>query len=330
MTSKKLLFAFVILTFSVPATLAGNDAPNTQVRETITRSLPYLWEDGQAWIEKRGCVSCHQVPYMVWSLNAAAKHGFEVDQERLNKLNAWSTQIKNFDNPKNQQDRTEAEQAKANTDTMTHLLLALGKYESSLDSSWEQKFSDYLVAAQKEDGTWKPCGQLPFQKRSKEETTEATTTWTTLALLKQNKDSGLKTPIEKISNSISKNGTSTEWWAAQLLLAAQRNNSTKVKDLSEKLLSYQNEDGGWGWLVDEESDAFGTGLAIYALKQTNTIQKPEVIQNATKFLMRTQSDDGSWLVKSTKAKHQKQVTPTATYWGTAWAVLGLLETLDEQ
>ena len=37
--------------------------------------------------------------------------------------------------------------------------------------------------------------------------------------------------------------------------------------------------------------------------------------------------DGSWAVKGTKKDKAKKVEPTATYWGTCWAVIGLAETL---
>ncbi len=325
MTLRKLFLVGLSLFAFVSEANSGEDTLNTQARDAITRSLPFLWKEGQAWIDQRGCISCHQVPYMVWSLDAAASHGFEVDKDRLAKLKVWSTQIENFDNPKNRLDRTESDQAEANIDTMTHLLLALGRSEHVSDSNWQQKFADYLIVSQNENGTWKPCGQLPFQKRSKEETTDATTTWTALALMQQGKESDLKVPVEKITHNILKDGKSTEWWAAQLLLSKQRNDPARVRELTEKLVSFQNEDGGWGWLIDEESDAFGTGIAIYALRSVETTQQVEVISRAVQFLVETQTEDGSWLVRSTKAKHQKQVTPTAIYWGTAWAVIGLLE-----
>jgi hypothetical protein len=34
------------------------------------------------------------------------------------------------------------------------------------------------------------------------------------------------------------------------------------------------------------------------------------------------------LVKGTKKNKRRQIEPTATYWGTCWAVIGLLETLE--
>ncbi|GEM_PF-2196205 len=37
----------------------------------VQRSLPFLKEQGLAWIADRQCASCHQIPAMLWSLNSA-------------------------------------------------------------------------------------------------------------------------------------------------------------------------------------------------------------------------------------------------------------------
>ena len=71
-----------------------------------------------------------------------------------------------------------------------------------------------------------------------------------------------------------------------------------------------------------------TGMAIYALSVTSGPAETNVqaaLAKATTFLVDTQQDDGSWAVPGTKKSTQKKATPTASYWGTAWAVIGLLE-----
>ncbi|MCP4943027.1 MAG: hypothetical protein GY924_13745, partial [Planctomycetaceae bacterium] len=50
------------------------------VKETVERALPYLERAGEAWIEKRQCVSCHQVPFMLWSLSAAETRGYPINR----------------------------------------------------------------------------------------------------------------------------------------------------------------------------------------------------------------------------------------------------------
>lgn len=52
-----------------------------------------------------------------------------------------------------------------------------------------------------------------------------------------------------------------------------------------------------------------------------------IIRGGASFLRKTQQEGGSWPVHGTKKDKRGRVEPTATYWGSCWAVLGLLETL---
>src|SRR5262245_64337960 len=71
----------------VPAQSSTDD----QVRQTIERSLPFIQTEGQRWMDDKKCVTCHQVPFMVWSLNAAADRGFAIDREKLQAWRTWAT-----------------------------------------------------------------------------------------------------------------------------------------------------------------------------------------------------------------------------------------------
>ncbi|MEL7337137.1 MAG: prenyltransferase/squalene oxidase repeat-containing protein, partial [Planctomycetota bacterium] len=173
------------------------------------------------------------------------------------------------------------------------------------------------------------CGQLPAQKRTLKETTATTTAWTAIALMRNNgsfDEQAATTLIDAIDNP-----ESTEFLAAKsLLLQQQRADKTKLQFAARQLLNAQNSDGGWGWRLDANSDALGTGIAMYALA-TNR-DHPDVadenettksIQRGTEFLLSTQRENGSWSVPGTKRNVKDKPTPTAGDWGTAWAVLAL-------
>lgn len=332
MQSMRYLFLFSILLIGILNGLVIADESRPDVRTVVNTSLPFLWSEGQNWIDKRGCVSCHQVPFMIWSLRTAKQKDFDVDEKRLEELIAWSTKIKNFNNPKNsdQTDQTESKTAAANIDTMAQLLLAISHEDSSVSAEWRETFASYLVQEQQQDGTWRACGQLPFQKRPKQETTAVTTLWTAYAL-RDHKDSvkfNSELPKSLVVEDDATVPKSTEWYAIELLVAYQIGNPNRKDDLIKQLSNYQNEDGGWGWLTDAESDALGTGIALYALLKTGVSVDQPTVQDAIRFLTSTQTENGSWQVRSTKGKHQAQFTPTSIYWGTAWAVIALCETLE--
>ncbi len=146
---------------------------------TIEKALPYLETEGVAWMEKRGCVSCHQVPFMLWSLAAAQQAGFDVDPAKLARWRSWSTDVVNFVKPEQKQDVDRDQTMAGNIDTMSALLLAV---DGDSNDDWRGSFAAALAKNQQDNGSWKSCGQLPAQKRPTEETGGVTTAWTLLAL----------------------------------------------------------------------------------------------------------------------------------------------------
>ena len=113
----------------------------------------------------------------------------------------------------------------------------------------------------------------------------------------------------------------------RLLVAKEMGTEEQRTAARNALLGQQNADGGWGWLVGEASDAFGTGLALHALGRSGLTTASPALQQAVAYLKTTQRPDGSWPVPSTRKQDNKRIRETSSYWGTAWATLGILETL---
>ncbi|MBT7741972.1 MAG: hypothetical protein HN727_09250, partial [Opitutae bacterium] len=82
-----------------------------------------------------------------------------------------------------------------------------------------------------------------------------------------------------------------------------------------------------GWLTSEQSDALGTGIALYALRLADSESNLTSMLKAQEFLLSNQKKDGSWDVRSTKGKKREFIEETSSYWGTAWAILGLIKGL---
>jgi hypothetical protein len=185
-----------------------------------------------------------------------------------------------------------------NIDTMNFLLLGRAANEAG---AWVTDFRERLLKNQQADGSWKPGGQLPLGKRPARETVEVTTQWTLLALASCDEP----VPDEVIRRAevylvAAAPGVSTEWHALRLLRRPEDG------DLHEALLKWQTPEGGWGWRVDEPADAFGTGLAMYALARAGGTLADPALARALAFLQATQASDGSWPVPSTRARDKKQ------------------------
>ena len=65
------------------------------------------------------------------------------------------------------------------------------------------------------------------------------------------------------------------------------------------LAGAQREDGGWAQLPTLASDAYATGLALFALHEGGGVAVDHpAYQHGVEFLLRTQLEDGSWFVAS--------------------------------
>lgn len=323
------LLLVVSLFVAAPGAGSQTEAAAESVRDALARSVPFLQREGQAWIENRQCVSCHQIPFMAWSLNEARRAGAAVEEKKLNETIAWSVDWRNWTAPKNREKTDQAQAETGNIDTMYQLLLGLAYANDGAPADWAGEFETALIERQQGDGSWKASGQLPLQNRPQRETTEVTTMWTLLAL--QSRSGELPNWREKLAAARkflaeAQPGQSSEWRAVRMLFERRFGSKEKEAELQRELLSRQRDDGGWGWLLDRPSDALGTGIVLFALSHERQEADAAAVERARRFLLDTQEEDGSWTVPSTLKRAKGNVKETSTYWGTAWAVIGLART----
>lgn len=297
----------------------------TEVNSTVASSLPYIEAKGESWIAEQKCVTCHRVAMMTWSFSEAKQHGFAIDDEKLNQWIHWSVNQSLSIRP---QDGLQV--GSKNLEGLSQLILGRPKApQEGLYREPDDAFVRLILEGQQTNGSWKPNGQLPSQKRSESETTAVSTIWILLAL----RSMAISTPEVRASEQKALTwlgdatpGKSNEWYVVQLLLGHALGDSSRREKSRGELLSKQNPDGGWGWTVGESSDALATGQSLYALS-FSVDQPSEAVGRAWKFLVDTQREDGSWLVLGTKSEKKDQFEETSIYWGTTWAVIGLLHTL---
>src|SRR3954463_13430761 len=104
--------------------LGAGDAPTEPaVRAAIERSLPFVQAEGERWIAEKKCVTCHQVPFMVWALNAAANRGLVLDEQKRADCNSWAVDWKNMATKEDLEKGQEHTLARHN-DPVAQLLLA--------------------------------------------------------------------------------------------------------------------------------------------------------------------------------------------------------------
>ena len=313
---------FLIVAFLFPLFFAPAAQSQDVVRTAIEKAIPHLDKAGQEWIDHRKCITCHRISFMTWGFREASRRGFAIDGDRLQERLTWS-----FDTTISP-DKSKPDACNKNPDGIGQLLIGHSAPPFALTPEQSEKFVAALIKVQKGDGSWAPQGQLPGQKRPLEETTQVSTMWNLIGL-------GHAVATEPIQKSrekglgwltTAKPGVSTEWYAAQLVLQVQEKKEEKVAELIKELKALQHDDGGFGWLTADPSDALGTGQALYALFVAGVKADDPAVTKSIQFLTTTQQENGSWAVKGTKANRKDKIEETATYWGTAWAVIALLQT----
>jgi squalene-hopene/tetraprenyl-beta-curcumene cyclase len=309
----RLAVALAICLITVAAASAGEKSGS--VSASIERALPFLEDEGTWWIEKKKCVSCHHTTFLVWAKDLALQSGFEVNESTLDEQRKWVWEF--FLSPippdpkkPNAKPDPDALRGDRNIEGISQLLVSTSA--GSVPETVQESLRKMIVSNQAKDGDWKSGGQLPRQARPKAETQWISNQWATLAL----RDN----PMPKTTSNTGSDDAAAktnEWFAIN---AALNRDSESLK----KLLQRQNEDGGWSWMDGEPSSPTGTGQALFALGRTGAAKDhPEAIKRARGFLIQTQSEDGHWETRSTKDREES--VRTSDFWGTAWAVIGLLE-----
>ncbi len=71
------IFVAIPAMLSLVQGLSADEAATTdaEVRAAITRSLPFIEANGNAWINEKKCVSCHRVGMMTWTFTEAVRAG---------------------------------------------------------------------------------------------------------------------------------------------------------------------------------------------------------------------------------------------------------------
>lgn len=196
-----------------------------------------------------------------------------------------------------------------------------------------------MEQVQQPDGFWVPGNQfLAMRQWSPEVANQSTTMWAAIALAEyggstQSQNVAVQKSIawQHAQPSIADN---YEWLATRLLWEKHFGSPLELQPLRQHLMTAQNADGGWGWQKSAANDPYTTGLITYVLANVCAVESAAEIQSARSFLLASQQPDGS---RHTSSKNISNTSDPERlkardeiyhYWGTAWATLGLLESLE--
>lgn len=333
-----LLFAIVLFGIAHPSYAWSDDDPlASNMRSTIERVLKFIQEDAVKWRNEKTCSTCHHGSMTMWVQLEARSRGFEISEEILQENVKWAKEriLERVDLPRD----IRPGWSMVNTPAIYMALTAHAVPTQEVISADDlQRVGRHLLRHQEDNGAWMwssaPPKNIPPPFF---ESDEVATRLAWLALAPLATASAEDAQTYRISLT-----RAEEWLKAQqpaqttqtavLRLVMTLQSSAPPEDVRAAvngLIALQNADGGWSQLPDRPSDAYATGQVLYALCLTEVAPDAEPILKGVQFLIRTQRDDGSWpMTRRTQTDEPpSQNMIPITYFGSAWATLGLMRSL---
>jgi hypothetical protein len=321
MSTTALVLAAWLAAADPSATVTSNVAasPSAQVdpRALVERSLPFLEKEATAWVEARKCATCHHVPMMIWTHHAARQRGFAVNESAL--LNLETLALEQYlGHPQltpTGQDQGFLE--KGLGPGTIYLTLGL-KASAEPPKEALQRFVDNFAKLQNDDGSWPT-------KENGPPIIDGTDSITMLVLLATDGDTKTRQRALKWLKSAPERAE-TQSLALRALVAHRSGDREEAGRYVARLGELQQTSGGWSQTKDLPCDAVATGQALMAIGAVGG--SPEMVRLAWNYLASTQQPDGSWAVHTRNPNTKSD--NVISYFGTAWATLGLLETLPKR
>jgi ankyrin repeat protein len=289
-----------------PVAVAGE---RPDARTAVTRSLALLERTNDQFFHKAGCFACHEQPPATFAAAAARAKGIAVNDETFR---ARLLQITSTINPV----ALEGAAALGGADNNLYAAESLVRADYAAN-----RITDYLAAnlamSQGGDGGW----HLPGYSRSPLQDSDFSRTAMAMRTLKTYGTPG------RAAETKQRLAHGKEWLlhAEPVILedldmrlvgvAAAGASTAELRKLAEPILASQREDGGWAQRKGFPSDAYATGMTLWALNEAG-VMKPD--PKGVKFLLGTQGAYGAWHVSSRATKFQQYFESGFPYADDQW------------
>ncbi|HVJ80487.1 MAG TPA: ankyrin repeat domain-containing protein [Planctomycetia bacterium] len=277
----------------VSATLKPKAADS--VRAALSRSIPLLQRTDATFLQKAGCVSCHNNSLTAETVAMARKGGIPVDEPLARKqLSAIAAYAENW-----RERRLQGIGGGGEAATVSAVLAGMAAEGHPPDPATEA-WARYLLSRQSRDGSWRAPSERPPLESSGFQIT-ALSLRSLQAYGPKARRAEYDKAVERAADWLRKNSPeSTVDRAFQLIGRGWAGDPKEtLGKAAQDLLSEQREDGGWAQLPGLASDAFATGLALTALREAGALAASDsAYQRGVRYLLDTQLEDGSWYVRS--------------------------------
>jgi len=314
-----------------PTIPVPQSTPPTDLRTAVQRSVSLLERATTQFVSRSGCFACHEQPAAAFAVGAARSKGITIDEKASTDR---STQLTSGLNAA----QLEGAAPLGGADNNLYLGEALLRSGYVPDRKTDILAAN-LAAYQAGDGGW----HLPGYARSPLQDNDFSRTAMAVRALKNYGSPGraveMKQRIDRAKQWLLRaNPTTTEDFAMRLTgVFTAGATAAELRKLAEPLLAKQQPDGGFAQRDGLASDAYATGMTLWALANAGIVQpKSDAYQKGMKFLLATQASDGSWHVISRATTFQIYFEGGFPYsrdqWisimGTGWAASALALAID--
>ncbi len=304
----------------------------SRIREAIEAALPLLEKSSRGSANQRKCFTCHSQALPVMALSEARLRNFEID------TNNYERQIKHTiaHLRKGKKNYADGKGQGGGVDTAGYALwtLEVGQYPADhiVDA-----VTHFLLASAGDSDHWQCSSNRPPSESS-----DFTTTYLAIRALKYySNDKQQIAANERYKSTLkwllSAKPETTEDKVFHLRSLSYLDAPLKlIKRFTADLINAQRIDGGWSQISGMESDPYATATVLVGLARTSqTARQQPAYANGISYLLKHQTEQGSWHVKSRSKPFQKYfetgfpheedqfISSTATAWATIALLLSL-------
>jgi ankyrin repeat protein len=311
---------------------ARSPAGSGAAQRAVASALPLLQKSEQTITQTRSCVSCHQHALLAMTVGVARKHGLSVDETIARDECAHIL--------RDMAGRVGLLLLGSGIDTTLSAQVLAGLAEENAPASrTTDALVHYLVLRQRPDGRWQGEDNRPPDDASDFHFT-ALAVRGLQAYASKGRRQEIAARIDRARRWLQDaDPADTTDRVFQLLGLgwAQADRETIARRVTD-LLREQRADGGWSQLPTLASDAYATGLALYALHVGGGLEVDHAAyRRGVDYLLRTQLADGSWFVPSRSFPlveystsgfpHGRSQFISAA--ATSWATMALIQATDD-